>query len=185
MRKLIRVRRRKALTDYSKRIALLKSGSPRAVVRRSNRAISMQVIAYELDGDKVLKSVNSRELKAFGWEPRCNMPTAYLTGLLLAKKAAELKGKRLVLDTGIYRPVKGAVIFAAAKGSIDGGLDIAANIEIDAKRLSGAHIAGYAANKEALSKSTKHQFAAYAKAGFDAAKMSERFEEVKKKIISG
>jgi hypothetical protein len=84
----------------------------------------------------------------------------------------------------LYRPVKGSVIFAAARGSVDGGMEIASNIEVDAKRISGMHIASYAANKEALAKSTK-QFSTYAKAGFDAAKMTEKFEEVKKKIMSG
>ena len=144
MQKMIRLRRKISVTNYKKRIAMLKSGLPRVVVRKSNRGISMQVIAYEPDGDKITASASSSELKAMGWEPRSNMPTAYLTGLLLAKKASSMKGMEMVLDIGIYRPVKGSVIFAAAKGAQDGGLKVAGEIEVDEKRISGAH-AGAAA----------------------------------------
>ena len=171
------------MTNYKKRIAMLKGGLARVVVRKSNRAINVQIAEYDSTGDKVVTSANSRELKAFGWEPRSNIPTAYLTGLLLAKKAKDMKGKELILDIGLYRPMKGSVIFAAAKGSVDGGLSILSNIEFDAKRLSGAHISDYTTKKEALAKSGS-QFSAYAKAGFDASKIVERFEEVKKKILS-
>ena len=181
--KRIRVRRRKALTNYKSRVELLKSGLARVVIRKSNRGMSMQIVAYEVAGDKVIRSANSKELKALGWEPRGNIPTAYLTGILLAKKAKDLKGQKMVLDIGLYRPMKGSVIFAAAKGSVDGGLSILSNIEFDAKRLSGAHISDYTTKKEALAKSGS-QFSAYAKAGFDASKIVERFEEVKKKILS-
>jgi large subunit ribosomal protein L18 len=186
MRKLMRARRKRALTDYKKRIELLKSGLARVIVRKSNRAISMQIAEYDSGGDRILHSVNSKELKAFGWEPRGNIPTAYLTGLLLAKKAkAAMKDRELVLDIGLYRPIKGTVIFAAAKGSVDGGINIISNIEFDAKRLSGAHIAEYSVKGDALAKASKSQFTAYEKAGFEVSKISEKFEEVKKKILSG
>lgn len=183
MYKMMRIRRKKALTDYNNRVAMLKSGLARVVIRKSNRAINIQIVEYSIKGDKIIKSVNSNELRTFGWEPRGNIPTAYLTGLLLAKKAKDMKDRKLVLDIGLYRPMKGSVIFAAAKGSVDGGINIASKIEFDANRLSGAHIANYAANKDALEKS-KSQFSKYAKAGFDASKIREKFEEVKKKILS-
>ena len=185
MQKLRRARRKKALTNYKKRIAMLKGGLARVVVRKSNRAINVQIAEYDSVGDKVVTSANSRELKAFGWEPRSNIPTAYLTGLLLAKKAKDMKGKELILDIGLYRPMKGSVIFAAAKGSVDGGINIISSIEIDAKRLSGSHIADYSIKGDALAKASKSQFTAYAKAKFDISRMTEKFEEVKKKILSG
>ncbi len=59
----------------------------RVVVRKSNRGISMQVVEYDRSGDKIIASSNSKELKGMGWEPRCNIPTAYLTGMLLGKQA--------------------------------------------------------------------------------------------------
>jgi len=39
-------RRRRGITNYRKRLALLKSGIPRAVVRFSNAKISIQIIDF-------------------------------------------------------------------------------------------------------------------------------------------
>ncbi len=177
--KFERARRRDASTDYRKRVEMLKSGMPRVAVRRSNRRILMQLVSYKEDGDAVVVSANSAELKQAGWEPRGNMPTAYLTGMLLAKKAKRLAEKGCILDIGLYRPVKGSVIFAAAKGVKDAGMNIKFNGEVDAGRISGAHIAKYAAMKPAGG-----QFSLYAKANFDAARITELFEAAKKKILS-
>jgi large subunit ribosomal protein L18 len=172
MYRMIRRRRRTAETNYPKRIRELKGGSARLVVRKSNRGISLQVIAYEENGDKVKASATSRELKeAAGWEPRCNIPTAYLTGMLLAKR---WKGEA-TLDIGLYKPVKGSVAFAAAKGAQDGGVKLGANIEIDPERLAGGHIGKYSSAEPA-------RFGAYSKAGFDPAKIKEKFEEARARI---
>lgn len=172
MYRMVRRRRRTAETDYLKRIKELKGGAPRLVVRKSNRGIILQIVSYEDDGDKVTAYANSRELKDMGWEPRCNIPTAYLTGLLLAKK---WKGEAN-LDIGLYKPVKGSVVFAAAKGAQDGGVKLGANIEIDANRLTGTHIESY-------SKTEPARFGGYSKAGFDASKIKQKFEEAKGRIM--
>lgn len=172
MYRMVRRRRRTAETDYLRRVKELKGGMPRLVVRKSNRGVIAQVILYEENGDKVAASVNSGELREMGWEPRCNIPTAYLTGLLLAKK---WKGQA-TLDIGLYKPVKSSVVFAAAKGAQDGGIKLGANIEIDQARLSGAHIEGYFKTEPA-------RFGAYSKAGFDPAKIKEKFEEAKGRIM--
>jgi large subunit ribosomal protein L18 len=169
---MVRRRRRTAETDYLKRVKELKGGVPRLVVRKSNRGIVAQVIVYEENGDRITASVNSRELREMGWEPRCNIPTAYLTGLLLAKK---WKGVA-TLDIGLYKPVKSSVVFAAAKGAQDGGLKLGANIEFDQNRLAGAHIESY-------SKVNPARFGAYSKAGFDPSRMKEKFEEAKGRIM--
>ena len=179
MMRIARSRRSDASTNYAKRVAMLKSGMPRVVVRKSNRHILVQLIGYKENGDVVLASASSKELKKLGWEPRSNIPTAYLTGMLLAKKAKKLAEKGCILDIGLYRPVEGSVAFAAAKGSKDGGMAIRFNAEVDAGRITGAHIARYAAMKPAGS-----QFARYAKSGFDVARIGEVFETVKKKISS-
>lgn len=183
--RMIKKRRRQALTDYRKRIALLQGGMPRMVVRKSNRGIMAQIINFEPTGDKVMASVNSSQLRQFGWEPRSNTPTSYLTGLMLArvaKKANITQG--LVLDNGLYKPGKASVIFAAAKGAADGGLKLAQNIEFDTKRLSGEHIAGYAnAIKGDSAKYTK-QFSGYGEKNFDVSKINALFEAAKKKIMS-
>ena len=80
MYRMVRRRRRTATTNYPKRIRELKGGMPRLVVRKSNRGVLLQVVNYEENGDKVVASATSKELKKMGWEPRCNIPTAYLTG---------------------------------------------------------------------------------------------------------
>jgi large subunit ribosomal protein L18 len=169
---MVRRRRRTAETNYPKRIRELTGGIARLVVRKSNRGVLLQVIKYEDNGDKVVAMANSRDLKAVGWEPRCNIPTAYLTGLMLAKKWSG----EATLDIGLYKPVKGSVVFAAAKGAQDGGLKLGANIEIDAARLSGGHIEKY-------SKAVPARFGAYSKAGFDPAQIKAKFEEAKGRIM--
>lgn len=181
--RMIRSRRKSSVTNYKRRIAALKSGLPRIVVRKSNRGILMQIAEYQLVGDKVLISASSNELKGMGWEPRSNMPTAYLTGLLLAKKAKGLNAKSLILDIGLYRPVKGSVIFAAAKGAKDGGLNAAGEFEVDEKRLSGAHIANLA-NVAKGDGRMKNQFSEYQKSNFDPAKITEKFEAIKKQLLN-
>ena len=180
MHRHIRARRRSALTNYRKRMALLKGGLPRLVLRRSNRTITMQIISYRPDGDIVLASASSRELAKEGWPARANVPTAYLTGLVLARKARELKERRVVLDVGLYKPVKSSVVFAGAKGAADGGIEVLNGIEIDAKRLSGEHISNYAKSI----KDDARQFSSYRKDKIDVSSIHTLFESVKRKIAA-
>lgn len=177
MYRLIRHRRLMAVTNYRKRVAILKGGMKRLVVRKSNRGITLQIVEYEKDGDKVIASASSKELKGIGWEPRCNIPTAYLTGMLLARKADS--NSEYILDIGLYRPVKGSLIFAAAKGFSDSGAKLHNSIEFDEKRITGEHIANYAAAGKESS-----QFSRYAKAGFDVKEMHNKFNEIKRQIAA-
>lgn len=173
----IKTRRRSSVTNYKKRIALLKSGLPRIVIRKSNRRITMQVVSYKQNGDVVLASADSRELKGMGWPARANVPTAYLTGLLLASKCKAIKEK-MVLDIGLYKPVKSSIIFAGAKGASDGGIQLLNSIEIDNKRVTGSHIAEYSKMKI----NNQNQFSLYRKENIDIANIAALFETVKKKI---
>ncbi len=175
---MIRRRRRLSLTNYSKRIALLKSGMPRLIVRKSNRILTMQIVRYEPSGDIIIASANSNALKKFGWEPRVNIPTAYLTGMLLARSSAKLNVGELVLDIGLYRPISSTVIFAAAKGAQDGGLKLRGSFEVDEKRISGAHIASYAKSLEG--EAFKKQFAY---TSVDPKSIEEAFASAKAKIM--
>ena len=61
-------RRNKGITNYRKRLALLKSGMPRAVVRFSNAKVSVQIIEFTDKGDKVLASANSADVTGMGWK---------------------------------------------------------------------------------------------------------------------
>ncbi len=182
--RMIRKRRKTALTDYSKRVSLLMGGSTRMVIRRSNRNIMLQLVAFEPAGDKVLISVNSKELSKHGWAPRSNIPTAYLTGLLLAKRAKKLDIKETIVDIGLYKPQKSSVMFAAAKGAADGGLNVLNSIEFDEKRLHGEHISEYAKLIKGNSQKDNKQFSGYSSDKFDVEKIAEHFESTKKKIMS-
>ena len=123
---VVRQRRtREGKTDYKKRATLLLAGKPRIAIRKSLNSIWMQVIEYHAEGDKVILSAHSNELKKIGWKAGCgNMPAAYLTGLLLAKKAAEKKIGECILDTGFYPSIKGGKVYAALKGAVEGGMKI-------------------------------------------------------------
>ncbi|MDE1856922.1 MAG: 50S ribosomal protein L18 [Candidatus Micrarchaeota archaeon] len=183
MRRFIRARRASALTDYGRRIALLKSNLPRVVVRKSNRNIVAQIVRYEPTGDKVVVTARSSELAAMGWPVHSNTPTAYLTGMMLAKRAKGMS-EELVLDTGLYKPTKSSIIFAAAKGAIDGGLKIKGNIQFDEKRITGSHIVAYADSIKSDSARYSKQFSGYLKVKADPTAIAARFDEVKKKISS-
>ena len=110
-----RRRRREGKTNYLKRYNLLKSEKPRLVARIKSKTIIAQLIEYKTDGDVVLASTNSLELKKHGWVSKRNIPTAYLTGLLLGKKAIKKGIKDAVLDIGLHRPKTGGKIFAVLK----------------------------------------------------------------------
>lgn len=172
-------RRRQGVTNYKKRLALVKSGLDRVVVRQSGRRVLGQIVRYDAKGDAVVASADSAELaKQYGWPSRSNRATAYLTGLLLAKKAK--REGELVLDTGLSSPVRDSIPFVFAKGCIDGGLKIIGNIEIDEKAYGAERMVKYA---EALSKSqkgTKH-FGAYGK----VESLPALFKEAKAKLTSG
>ncbi len=116
-------RRREGRTDYGKRLALLKGGQTRLVVRKTNRFVICQFINDAEKGDHVVASATSQHLhKAAGYTGKCNTPSAYLTGMLAGKRAKANGVKNFVLDLGLQRSTKGNLLYAAAKGAIDAGL---------------------------------------------------------------
>ncbi|HYD03501.1 MAG TPA: 50S ribosomal protein L18 [Alphaproteobacteria bacterium] len=151
MKKTIKVvkyrRKREGRTDYKKRLKMLVSGISRLVVRRTNKHIIVQVVDYSDNGDKVVVTANSSELKKDGWKhATANIPAAYLTGMLAAQKAKKAGVEKAIVDLGLQPTLKGSRLYAAVKGAIDNGLEIPASEEIfpPADRLSGKHIAAYA-----------------------------------------
>jgi len=152
-------RRRQGLTDYRKRLALIKSEKPRLVIRKTLNSMIMQIVEFRDTGDRTIAAANAGELKKFGWKAGIgNLPAAYLTGMLLAKRA---KGKvdEAVLDIGRQHPTKGGRIFAALNGAVDGGLKVPADKSVFpiADRISGKHIKGeahttFAKAKESIAK---------------------------------
>lgn len=136
-------RRREGKTNYRKRLALLKSGKPRVVVRKSNKYIRVQFALYQPNGDKIVASAISKDLKKYGWQHSCsNTPAAYLTGLLAGKRALVKGIEEGVLDIGLHTPRKGAKVFAALKGVVDAGVDVPYGEEIlpSEDRIYGKHI---------------------------------------------
>ncbi len=136
-------RRRVGKTDYRHRKRLLKSGLPRAIVRKSNRYVRVQFATFDMGGDLIVASAISKELASLGWKHSMgNTSAAYLTGYLAGKRAAKAGVDRAVLDIGIHNPTKDSKVFATLKGIIDAGIQIPHNEEIlpSEERIKGEHI---------------------------------------------
>jgi large subunit ribosomal protein L18 len=118
-------RRREGYTDYRTRLALLKSGMIRIVIRNSLRNIRVQFIDYHERGDKIIASAISKELiDKFNWKfSSSSTPAAYLTGLLAGKRALEHGIKEGVLDIGRQVPVINSRNFSVLKGVLDAGIN--------------------------------------------------------------
>ncbi|MBI3190419.1 50S ribosomal protein L18 [archaeon] len=179
-------RRREKKTDYKQRLALLKSNSQRLVVRRSLNHIHMQIISFDGNTDRVILESSTKELKKYGWIAHCgNTSAAYLAGLLFGANAKKQGIKNLILDIGLHTSVKGSSLYAAALGIKDAGVEmpVGSGIIPDKSRITGKHIADYAGKlKKDSSEKYKKQFSAYIKAGVDPEKITDHFNEVKKKI---
>ncbi len=138
-----RRRRREGKTDYRTRLALVKSGQPRLVVRKSHRTITVQFIDFHEKGDIVRAGATSQDLAQHGWTKSTGAtPAAYLTGLLAAKRAKSKGVDRAILDIGRNEPTKGGRLFAALKGVIDGGIQVPHSKDVlpAESRLSGEHL---------------------------------------------
>tara|TARA_B100000674_G_scaffold255796_1_gene210913 strand:+ start:1470 stop:1961 length:492 start_codon:yes stop_codon:yes gene_type:complete len=136
-------RRRKGVTNYRKRLALLKSGLPRAVVRFTNSKVMIQISNFEGKGDRVLASATSADLEKIGWKnSKTNLPASYLSGKLAAKNAIKAGVSSAVLDIGRITPISGNRAFAVLKGLVDGGLEIphSESSYPSDDRINGSHI---------------------------------------------
>ena len=176
-------RKREGRTDYKKRLEMLKSRKARLVIRLSNKRVLAQVVEYKEEGDNVLATADSNDLAEYGWKySGKNLPAAYLTAYLCAKRSIAAGNKEAVLDTGLHPSVKGSKIYSALKGAVDAGLDVPKNDVIlpDQKRISGENIAQYASSMDKKTYETK--FSGYLKSGADPKNISQSFKEVKEKI---
>lgn len=137
-------RRIRGQTDYQQRLRLLKSNLPRAVIRRSNGNMLVQIISYELSGDKVLTSAKSTELTKLGFTlNRGNISSAYLTGMLAGKKALKKNlNVDVIVDLGLQEIKFGGRVFAAVKGLVDSGVKVrvAEDVFPQEERLMGDHL---------------------------------------------
>ncbi len=135
-------RRREGRTNYVKRLALLKSGLPRLVIRKSNSGVIVQLVEFSEKGDKTIAQATTNELVKFGAKPNRNVPCAYLAGYLLGRKATAKGIKLFIADFGLHTASKGGILFAVVKGAIDGGLKSQVGEEKlpSQDRINGKHI---------------------------------------------
>ncbi|RRJ30307.1 50S ribosomal protein L18 [Halocatena pleomorpha] len=168
-------RRREARTNYHQRLRLLKSGKPRLVARKSNKHIRAQLVSTGRDGDQTAASAHSSDLEAFGWEaPTGNLPAAYLTGVLVGKRALAEGLDGAVLDIGLNTATPGNKVFAVQEGAIDAGLEIphSESVFADWSRTRGEHIAEYAESRDDPLYS----------GDFDATTLPEHFDDVRERL---
>ena len=136
-------RRREGRTNYRRRLNLLKSGKPRAVVRKSLQGVSVQLIVYSATGDRVIACAVSKDLQKFGWTLSTgNTPAAYLTGFLAGKRAKAKGITTAVMDIGLGTPTPGSKVFASLKGLLDSGIEISHDEGVlpREERLQGGHL---------------------------------------------
>lgn len=181
-------RKKEGKTNYRKRLKLLLSNKLRLVVRISLNNISAQIIEHYPKGDKVIISAHSTELKKFGWKTvGGNIPSAYLVGLLLGKKAKEKGIEEAILDAGLNSSVKGSRIYALLKGVLDSSLKVpcSENILPDEERIKGKHIINYASLLTKDNEAYKKRFSNYLKNNVNPLEFDKYFDSVKRKIIGG
>lgn len=137
-------RRREGKTDYRSRLALLKSGRPRAVVRFSHGRVLVALTAYDPTGDRIVAAAESGELERIGYPShgRVSTPAAYLTAYLAGLRAKRAGQAEAVLDAGLRRPSGGGRLLGALKGLLDAGIEIphGEGAFPSNDRLNGAHL---------------------------------------------
>ena len=151
-------RRREGRTDYRQRLALLRSGKSRFVVRKTLDSMSCQLVRHSPRGDVALVTVTTKHLEKFGWKEGGNLPSAYLAGLLCGTIAVREGVKSAVLDIGLQASTGGSRIYGALKGALDAGIDIPHSPEVlpAIERIRGLHIEQHAQSngkKSGVSKS--------------------------------
>ena len=139
-------RRREGRTDFRSRLALVKSGKPRFIVRKSVNAVTCQVMNHDPKGDRAVVSVSTKNLADFGWKGATgNIPAAYLTGFLCGTIAKKSGVKAAVLDLGLQTSTKGSRLYGALKGALDAGINIPHSEDVlpPIERVRGQHIEQY------------------------------------------
>jgi large subunit ribosomal protein L18 len=158
-------RKRESRTNYKKRLKLLLSGKTRLVVRKSLKGTYAALVQYAEQGDRIVAAASPQDLRKMGWQFDCgNVPSAYLVGLLLGKRAKRAGIGEAILDSGLRNPVKKSRVYAAVAGVVDAGVVIPHSPEVlpPKERLEGKHIAAYAATNP-----NNSQFSLYKKHGAD------------------
>ena len=178
-------RRRENKTNYHKRRIMVLAKTPRLVIRRSQRYITIQIIEALPQGDHTLLALTSKELHKYGWKtPSGNLPAAYLTGVIMGYKARAKGIGSVIPDIGLRRASSGSRVFAVIKGAQDAGLDVpCTEMMPDEARLKGQHIASYAEQLQQTSPIDYEQrFRHYIATGIKPEALPTHFDTIKAKI---
>jgi large subunit ribosomal protein L18 len=178
-------RRRSGRTHYGKRRKLVASGVARLVVRPSNKHITAQLVRAHPDGDEVLASAHSSELKEFGWKAPCgNLPAAYLTGLLAGRRAKAKGVTDAILDIGLHARGPGSRVFAAAKGAVDGGVNVPHDDSAlpTRERIQGDHVESYSKKLASDPERYKRVFSGYLHQKLKPEDLASHFKQVEDKV---
>ncbi|MEL9929795.1 MAG: 50S ribosomal protein L18 [Sulfolobales archaeon] len=187
--KVPRRRRREGKTNYYRRYRFVSSGRYIAVVRFSNKYVSVQIVKPTILGDVVVAAAHSRELyKYFGWKAGGkNTSASYLTGFLAAVRARFMGVNDCVLDIGLKRPTKGSKVFAVARAFRDAGLKIPVDEDMipSEERIKGLVLASYASKlySEDVERFNR-LFSEYLRRGLDPRQLPDHFNDVFNKIVS-
>ena len=161
-------RKREQKTDYKKRLNLLKSKTPRLVIRLTKNNVTAQII-----------TITGKQLEKLGYNlNKGNTCAAYLAGLAIGKAALAKKITTAIPDFGLHGVVKKTRLFAVIKGAIEAGLKINCPKEVlpSDERVSGKHVEDYAKLKE-------DAFSNYIKKGIKVNEITKTIQTVKNKII--
>lgn len=191
----------------------------RFIVRITNNRVICQVAYATLKCDMIIAQADSAELAKYGkigTVGLTNFPAAYATGLLCARRALikcgmsdqflgleEATGEYFiqeesdsgrrplsaVLDIGLRRSTKGARVFGAMKGAVDGGLHIPHDPKclpgeegdednLCLERILGGHIAEYMEELKEEPDRYTLQFGQYQKAGIEADQLSDLYKKL-------
>lgn len=145
--KTLKRRRKEFRTDYKKRFALLKSGMPRIVFRKTDKYLIVQYVKSKEAQDKIVFGIDSRELLRYGWpkdkkENIKSTPASYLIGYLIGKKILLKKLEKPIVDFGMARVIHKTGAYAFIKGLVDSGIKIECNKETfpEESRIKGEHL---------------------------------------------
>ncbi|HVB95290.1 MAG TPA: 50S ribosomal protein L18 [Nitrososphaerales archaeon] len=182
-------RRRMGATDYRARKKIITSSVPLLAVRVSSKNVSAQFIRPKAEGDQVLSSAHSRNLKKLGWKGSSkSVPACYLLGLLAGKRAKEAGVEKAYLYNGLSSFVNGSRISALVKGVKDAGVDVPMADEVAPSddRITGKATADYAKSLLAEDKEKYSKvFSGLIKTGFKPEEYAENASALKQVILKG
>lgn len=182
----VKYRRKNELrTDYKKRLKLLASHRTRIVIRSFSRSVLIQAVDFSEKGDKIVATLNSSELKNYGWPTlNANIPSAYLTGLLFGKKYSKSL-KEPIIDLGAKRLTNRSKLSSAIKGISDGGIKIKFDEKIlpTNEDINGTTISKYAQTLSKNKNAYEKQFSLYLKSNIKPEDLPKIFENTKNKIL--